>query len=101
MYDDVVQDQEDSADALSEAELKLLYSLGSLGHESLPAIPRAENADLARSLARRGLLSSVEGSDPRVRRFGAYALTARGVEAFNRRMGRRVRGQAAASLPVR
>jgi hypothetical protein len=76
-------------------ELQLLYSLGSLGHQSLPAIPRPENAELARSLAQRGMLSRVEGSDPRVRSYGAYALTARGFDAFNRRICRRARKQAA------
>ena len=93
MGDDFALGLEDPADSLSEVELQLLYSLGSLGHESLPAIPRPENAELARSLARRGMLSCVEGSDPRVRRYGAYALTARGVEAFNRRVCRRARSQ--------
>lgn len=93
MSDDLVPDREDPADALSEVELQLLYSLGSLGHQSLPAIPRPESADLARSLAQRGMLSCVEGSDPRVRRYGAYALTARGVDAFNRRACRRARGE--------
>lgn len=93
MSEDFAPGQDDPADALSELELQLLYSLGSLGHESLPAIPRPENAELARSLAQRGMLSRVDGSDPRVRRYGAYALTARGVEAFNRRICRRARKQ--------
>ena len=88
--------QEDPADTLSEPELHLMYSLGRLGHESLPAIPRAEDAELARSLARRGLLSAVDGSDPRVRRFGAYILTALGFDTFNRRVCRRLRALAPA-----
>lgn len=96
MSEELVSSQEDPADSLSEVELQLLYSLGSLGHESLPAIPRAENAELARSLARRGMLSYFEGSDPRVRRYGSYALTARGVDAFNRRVCRRARCHSAA-----
>ncbi|HWY23465.1 MAG TPA: hypothetical protein VNX47_01015 [Nevskia sp.] len=91
--------QED-LDVLTEVELRLLYSLGSLGHESAPAIPRAENAELARKLALRGMLSCVEGSDPRVRRFGCYTLTARGYEAFNRRASRGSSNQAEA-LPAR
>ena len=97
MSEDFAPGREDSADALSDGELQLLYSLGSLGHPGLPAIPLAENADLAHSLAQRGMLSRVEGSDPRARRYGAYALTAHGVEAFNRRVCRRARALGAAS----
>jgi hypothetical protein len=84
-------------DLLTEGESRLLYSLGLLGHESAPAIPHAENAELARSLALRGMLSCVEGSDPRARRFGCYTLTARGYEAFNRHASRGSRGEAAAA----
>jgi hypothetical protein len=97
MSDELMAGQEDFADSLSDGELRLLYSLGSLGNESLPAIPRAENAELADSLAQRGMLCRIEGSDPRVRRYGAYTLTARGFEAFNRRVCRRARGQSAVS----
>ena len=100
MSEDFVPSQEDPADLLSDGELRLLFSLGSLGHESLPAIPRAENAEMARSLAQRGMLSCVEGSDPRARRYGAYALTACGMDAFNRRICRRARCQSAASLAL-
>lgn len=96
MTEDFTPGPEDLADSLSDGELQLLYSLGSLGHPSLPAIPGPENAELAHELARRGMLTRVEGSDPRVRRYGAYALTARGVEAFNRRVCRRARVQGAA-----
>ena len=91
MSDEAVARQDDPADTLSEPELHLIYSLGRLGHESLPAIPGPENVELARGLARRGLLSAVEGSDPRVKRFGAYVITALGFEAFNRRVCRRAR----------
>jgi hypothetical protein len=95
--DDESRLKQENPELLTEVELRLLYSLGSLGHESAPAIPRAESAELARSLAVRGMLSSVEGSDPRVRRFGCYTLTARGYEAFNRGTSRRLDGQAEAA----
>jgi hypothetical protein len=92
MSDDSIQVVEDAADSLSEVELQLLFSLGRLGHESLPAIPQAQDAELACQLTRRGLLSRSEGSDPRVRRYGGYTLTARGFDAYNLRACRRARG---------
>lgn len=82
---------QESGEALDDAELRLLYSLGTLGHESSPAIPRPEDAELARRLAGRGMLSRSEGSDQRARLFGAYTVTARGFEAFNLWMCRRAR----------
>ena len=97
MSDEAMTTQQDPAEILSEPELRLIYSLGRLGHESLPALAGPESVEVARGLARRGLLSAVEGSDPRVKRFGAYVITALGFEAFNRRVCRRSRALASSA----
>lgn len=74
---------------LSEADLRLIFQLASMNERwCAPVYTRPDEALRARELARKGLLAMHEGLDSKQVRCLSYAVTAAGVELFNRLTGR-------------